>query len=233
MLKIFKKFVIYLLFLPHTFPQPIGTNDSNDVEQLVQEEIAPVLKIFENFVNTEDKDTKTKLLQKGEFLGELMSLGRKAIKADMLLENLGALKTEKERSDLYRVPLGIGHRVDQLEELLSAGSDIVLGGERDKRWIKILELDTPIVKEFRDRIVKGGLDVNSFAKSVQQICPERNDRAGYGDVSLPEVLQENSVIEILKMMKIPKDQNNVITLQLLISPLTLPTPNHQKQNNNL
>ncbi|KAL6963197.1 hypothetical protein U1Q18_051245 [Sarracenia purpurea var. burkii] len=163
-----------------------------------------------------------------------MLLGR-ALNAEAKVELLnfekGGLNNEKERSDLYRVLLGISHRVDKLEEILSAGSNIELSGSRNGRWKAILNLKSPIVRQFRSRIIKAGMTKEIFAKTVQQIYQERNERAGHGDVSLPEVLKDNNVKEVLKQMKIPKDEHAIRTIQLLISPLTLPSTTIPKEVN--
>lgn len=102
---------------------------------------------------------------------------------------------------------------------LSAGSNITLEGtSRVKRWREILQLN-------RANVLAAGIeDMKLFIDSVSKICNEGNKRAGYGDVSLPEMLEEDGVKRVLTMMKIRPSDYIIRTVQILLSPTELPPP---------
>ena len=119
---------------------------------------------------------------------------------------------------MYQLLLALSSRVDTLEQMLAPSEDFK-GLQRSKRWMKIFTMDTPAVGDLRNKVRDAGMTELSFAKQVERLINERNNRAGHANIPLPRLIQEKTIEGALRIMDITEDDEAVETLKILIAPV--------------
>ncbi|XP_065204797.1 uncharacterized protein LOC135834757 isoform X2 [Planococcus citri] len=153
-------------------------------------------------------------LDRGELKGKLDMLAHQAVMAEETLKEQG---DSRDKAATYQLLLGLTFRVDTLESILVPDQKLV--GQRSKRWMHILSLNTPAVVNLRKKVIAAGMTEHSFAKEIERLIQERNNRVGHANVPLPRLIKKKTIEGALRIMEITEDDAAVETLKILVAPV--------------
>ncbi|XP_065213525.1 uncharacterized protein LOC135840779 [Planococcus citri] len=224
MFQTLKFFVIYLNIPSYTNTSPTNHDGRtlHNFEQKVEKEILPFNEVIQFLEQPPTRIPAIVFLKHGiQLKSKLEMLARESINVEcevnQLRKEIGGLKAQKDKADMYQLILGLTSRVDTLEKLLAPGEE--LKGKRSERWMQIFSKHTPAVENVRRKVHAAGMTEISFAEQVERLIQERNNLAGHANVPLPRLVKEKTIEGALNIMEITEDIKAVETLKILIAPV--------------